>query len=313
MTTKSAAKSRKSATMGATFNLTVAAELPAAMSDSAILSNLLDELQGDETTELTGETFEASDSIIESAQPQIAGDPDITDLTDAVEDAERAAAKHAVYASQSSEAAGEGDDAPAPPSVELTKEEKKAAKAAAAATAKAAKAAAKGAAPKAPVVPRATSITHKPGALLMVKLGASARDYLSFSMSDVGTLDQPTLEAKQDEFIARMDDRDSIADKVKEKMSMLLTWLQKGGELNEVLKRTFTVMHTRGELTSGDKGNLQLNLLSKPYSMGTARSQANQMFMALPELGIVVKEKGRMLPNPDSVLLPMINAKLGLV
>jgi hypothetical protein len=35
--------------------------------------------------------------------------------------------------------------------------------------------------------------------------------------------------------------------------------------------------------------------------------------MALPEVGICVKEKGRMVANPDSVLWPMVKAQLGLV
>lgn len=343
-TTKSAAKPRKPA-KGSTFNLTVVADMPSAMGESVILANLLDDLQnedGAETTELTGATFDTGGEVIESSA-DAAGDldlgdlmtdldlTDLTDLADAVADAENTSAKHAVYAAQSSAPTDDGS-APSAPAVAaaLTKDEKKAAKAAEAAIKKAEKAAAKVAAdavkaaakelvdaapakPKPPAVPRATSITHKPGDLLVVKLGSAARDYLSFSLSAIATLEPEVLEAEQDDFIARMNDRDSIADKVKEKMTMLLCWLQKGGDLNEVLKRTFTVLHDKAELTSGDKGNLQLNLLSKPYSMGTARSQANQMFMALPELGIVIKEKGRMVGNPDSVLLPMINAKLRLV
>lgn len=38
-----------------------------------------------------------------------------------------------------------------------------------------------------------------------------------------------------------------------------------------------------------------------------------KMFMALPELGLVIKEKGRMVPNPDSTLLPMAYTTLGLL
>ena len=168
--------------------------------------------------------------------------------------------------------------------------------------------------PAHPVSPkgiRATSITHKPGDLLRIKLGDKATDFLTFELQDA-ELTSEALHAKQDAFIARMNHPDAIADKVKDKMSLFLLWLVKGGDLNEVLRRTLTVLHQCGELTSGDKGNLQLNLLTKPYSLGTARSQANQMFQALPELGLAIKDKGRMVPNPNSVLLGMAYAMLGL-
>ncbi|MFK3740907.1 hypothetical protein, partial [Massilia sp. TN1-12] len=166
----------------------------------------------------------------------------------------------------------------------------------------------KDAAPKEPKPARPTSVTHKPGDLLMAKLGAKSGDYLIFDA------DPAVNETKVAEFIARMNDRDAIADKVREKIIMLMTWMAGGGTgtLNEVLRRTFTVLAKDGTLTSGDKGNLQQDLLAKPYSMGTARSQANQMFMALPELGLTLKSKGAMVPNPDSIMLQAINAQLGL-
>lgn len=166
--------------------------------------------------------------------------------------------------------------------------------------------------PPAPKEPRATKVTHAPGNLLMHKLGTAADELLVF---DINHTPEQMATARK-EFIERMNDRSDkgIADKVRDKICMLLVWLHRGaqGDLNEVLKRTFTVLHKEGKLTSGEKGNLQQNLLSKPYSIGTARSQANQMFMALPELKLVIKNKGEMIPNPDSILLAAINTKLGL-
>lgn len=168
-------------------------------------------------------------------------------------------------------------------------------------------------APKAPAEPRATKVTHSPGKLLMSKLGSAFADTLVFDINH--TPEQ--MEAARNAFVERLDitkkeNPEYIADKVRDKIQMLLVWLNRGGELNEVLKRTLTLLHKDGKVTSGDKGNLQVNLLAKPYSIGTARSQANQMFMALPALQIVIKDKGSMVPNPDSALLMAINAKLGL-
>jgi len=166
-------------------------------------------------------------------------------------------------------------------------------------------------APKEPKEPRPTSVTHKPGDLLLAKLGDKAADYLTFAMSDLD-LTEEARAAKRAAFIERMNGEE-IADKVREKVIILLTGFMKGGTMNEVIKRAFTVLHADGKLTSGDKGNLQQNLLTKPYSLGTARSQANQIFMLFPELGITIKEKGQMLPNPDSTILMKAYAELGLL
>lgn len=320
MTNKSASKSNNSAkslaalgTLAALGNTPIDATLIAdggqivEMDENELLGGLLDGVEGMETLEAAG------DEIIESAHAESAIPEDLLD--DVIAHVDSKDANAALYAAQD----GPIDDGSAPTTVVATPVDKAAAKLAkkeAADAARAQKAADKAAAkaalpPAAPKVPRATSITHKPGALLAVKLGAGFRDYVTFDVKDA-TLNAGDLIAKQDAFIDRMNDRDAIADKVKEKIQMFLTWIQKGGELNEVMKRAITVLHDKGELTSGDKGNLQINLLSKPYSMGTARSQANQMFMAFPELGLVIKEKGRMVANPDSTLLPMAVAALKL-
>lgn len=185
------------------------------------------------------------------------------------------------------ETKGEGDDAPAPAAVPE--------------------------APKEPKPLRATSVTHKPGDLLVAKLGTdNAAALLIFDDRHDG---EQIQEAHAD-FIAKMNlgrnESGAIADKVQDKAIMLFTWLAKGGALNEVMRRTFEVLHKDGQITGGAKGNLHLSLLAKPYSPGTAASQGNQMFMLLPLLQITLKEKGRMIPNPHSPLLAMINAGLGL-
>lgn len=300
-----------------TFEHAALAVLPegATNTDAAVLDSLLDEVV--ETTAANEVTGDVSDEIIETV---VANDASVSDeLLEGVEDdADQIAARQAVYAAQGSDAPTDGT-APETSADAVTGKKAKKPKMSAEEKAEAKKArdekkAAERAA-KPPKELRATSITHKPGALLVAKMGASWRDTVVLSMAVAGG-DADALTTAQDEFIARMNDGEAIADKVKEKMLMLFTWLKDGkgaDDLNEVMRRTFRVLHAKGELTSGDKGNLQLDLLAKPYSMGTARSQANQMFMALPELGITVKEKGKMVPNPDSALLPAINAKLGLV
>lgn len=163
-------------------------------------------------------------------------------------------------------------------------------------------------APKAPKAPRVTSITHKPGDRLLAQL-AGDKAWLGFIKSD----DTIAAEKRAEQFIADMNANDVIADKVREKAVMLITWMASGKDksaLNEVLARTFEVLFKDGELTSGKTGNLQTNLLSKPYSPGTAASQANQMFMLLPILGVTKREKGKMIANPESAIVDVMKLKL---
>lgn len=140
-------------------------------------------------------------------------------------------------------------------------------------------------------------------------LGDKVGEFMLLELADA-SLTGDDLAAKNKEVLALFD-ADTTAKKVAEKAAMLVKWMHKGGELNEVMKRAFTLLAKDGELTSGDKGNLQVDLATK-YSIGTARSQANQMFMLFPILKITTKEKGKMVANPNSLYLMKANGLLGL-
>lgn len=252
-------------------------------------------------------TTNADDALLSS----LLGDmgEDIVEEAHASDDVEAAVAElkseaaQAVYAEQDAEleATADAADTPATDPEAITAEKPKKAKKAAAP--KAPKE------PKEPKAPRVTSITHKPGDRLVALLGS--KDWLQFNKTD----DTIAAEKRANDFIDAMNSRDAIADKVRDKAIMLFTWIASGKDqsaLNEVLLRTFQVLKRDGELSSGKAGNLQMNLLSKPYSPGTAASQANQMFMLLPLLGITKREKGKMVADHDSAILEVVNAKLGL-
>ena len=252
-----------------------------ANADDALLSSMLGDLD---------EVIEEADEVVE---PET--------LEAAVADLHKAEAVQELYADQDDEveATAEADK----PSTEALPDEK---------TVKAKKAKQPKAAkePKEPKAPRVTSTTHKPDERLMALLGGD-KTWLGFIKTD----DTIMAERRADQFLADMHDRDAIADKVKDKAIMLLTWIASGKDtsaLNEVLLRSFSVLFKDGELTSGNKGNLQTNLLSKPYSPGTAASQANQMFMLFPILGITQREKGRMVINPDSAIVDVMKLKMGV-
>jgi hypothetical protein len=254
------------------FHMVGVQEAPTAAADDALLAALLD------------------DEIVEDATTT-----DADALEAAVADAEKTEAVQGLYAEQDSEAAAvSAADTPSTDAEAVAdkpakaKREKKA---------------------KEPKAPRVTSITHKPGDRLVALLGG--KEALVFLKSE----DTVAAEQRAEKFIEDMNDREAIADKVKDKAIMLLTWIVSGKDvsaLNEVLRRSFEVLFKDGELTSGKNGNLQSNLLSKPYSPGTAASQANQMFMLFPILGITVREKGRMALNPDSTIVEAMKLKMGV-
>lgn len=242
------------------------------MESSAVLDELLASLDGEEVIDETA---------VEAAPVSEA------DIEAAVASAVADEAKAEVYAEQPA-----GDDM-----VEVVVEAKPAKKA------KVAKE------PKEPKERKERVYFSKKSDRIKHRLGEKVGELLILEASDV-MLDPETLQARQTQILESIDKQ--LAKKVGEKAAQLLDWYNKGGKLNEIMKRAFTVLAKEGELTSGDKGNLQQDLLAKPYSLGTARSQANQIFMLFPFLKITVKEKGRMIANPDSVMLAKAKAELGL-
>jgi len=174
--------------------------------------------------------------------------------------------------------------------------------------------------PKAPKEPKERSALRDhfatPSQKVAAHLGDAKGEYLLLNMDDA-MLEGEALVERQASIAAMLDDKNpktwKLAQKEKEKAVMLFGYLKKGGQLNEVMRRAFTLLINEGELTSGDKGNLQQDLLKKPYSIGTARSQANQMFGLFQALEIVTKsEKGKFVANPDSLILAKVKGMLGL-
>ena len=157
-------------------------------------------------------------------------------------------------------------------------------------------------------VPRYTNSSKS--TVLQHRLGEDAQNYLLLETQDAA-LDAEGLKKKMDEVLATIDACGQK--KVQEKAVMLFSWMKKGGALNEVMARTLKVLARDGYITTGDKGNLHAELLSKPYSPGTARAQAGQMATMLPMLHIANKaEKGKLVANPESLIMMKAVAELGL-
>lgn len=284
-------------TAEAQFNLTVSTSIESGMSeDDAMLAALMGDLE-------VG-AIDSSDEIIEPA-----AEDEPAAIEAAVAEIEKAEANQAIYAGEEVDETGEADAPQVPTEAAApTKAELKAAKAAEKAAAKAA--AKLAAAPKEPkeVKPaRVTYVGHTTSEVLVAKLGTQAADILLLEAADT-LLAPDDLKAKQDVLLS---DIDKLAKKVGEKSVMLFGWLRNGGQLNDVMRRAFTVLARDGELVSGKKGNLYLNLRER-LSEGTSDSQSNQIFMLFPALSIAKKEKGKVIANPNSLILMKARAELVL-
>lgn len=264
--------------------------------DDAILASMLEDIEAG-----------AEDLIAADGLP---GDADIIDLGDeaaieaAIADIEKAEAVQDHYATEEAAgaagAAGAADEPLVVEKADKPKREKKAKE------------------PKEPKEPRVTYVTGKAADVLKARLGDKTNEMLVLEVEDAG-LDPAELEAKQAELLKLLNTRPGTSDtgstqkKVAEKVVMLFGWLKNGGSLNRVLEITFQTLLKDGEIQSGEKGNLWTALLAKPYSKGTANAQGGQMMAMLPMLKIATKsEKGKLVANPNSMILMAVKARMGL-
>jgi hypothetical protein len=173
--------------------------------------------------------------------------------------------------------------------------------------------------PAEPRPPRVTYVSSKPSEVLTARVGNSIGETLLLEDEDVA-LDPAQLEEKQQALLNLLNarphtsgDSGSTQKKVAEKIVQLFAWVKNGGKLNEVMRRTFTVLLRDGYIQSGDKGNLHAELLAKPYSVGTCRAQAGQMLQMLPLLKITHsgEEKGKLTLNPSSLIIAQFQARNG--
>jgi len=166
------------------------------------------------------------------------------------------------------------------------------------------------AAPKAPKVPKAPRVHYENKTdRIKSRLGEKLGDYLVLELNDA-ELEGDALKAKQDETLAVID---AMSVKVKNRASLLMDFLSgKATKPNEIMKRALDCLAADGKLTTGDKGNLHLNLLTKPYSTAAARSMGRNTLTVMEKTKmIVLSTKGEYLPNPESLFLVMANQKLG--
>ena len=103
-----------------------------------------------------------------------------------------------------------------------------------------------------------------------------------------------------------------MAEYVGDKAVNLFKFIKVGGGLNEVTRRGFEVLLRDGQIVGGDNGNMIVNLLSKPYSIGTSRAQCNQIMQLFTDLEIGKRvSRGVVVVNDESIILEVVKALLG--
>lgn len=155
----------------------------------------------------------------------------------------------------------------------------------------------------APVTKRIATMGMKKSEALVKALGNRAADFLTINLSDAELPDEQR-QAKINELLATIDDSKKTPIKIQEKVINFYAHLSNGAQLSNYTKMAIELLVKDGELTS--KG-LKDAYEARPYSPGTASSQATQMMKLLPLLGLAKREGQKLIVNPDSVLLPSLN------
>lgn len=147
--------------------------------------------------------------------------------------------------------------------------------------------------------------TVTPSSRILAKLGAEAVDYATLTTACASKDDTALIEDLSSTV-------DAMALYVSDKAVNLFDFLKTGGGLNAVTLRGFEVLIKDGRLVGGKDGNIVQNLLTKPYSLGTANSQSNQVIQLFTDLKIGTRmARGVVEINPDSIILERVKTLLG--
>lgn len=153
----------------------------------------------------------------------------------------------------------------------------------------------------APVTKRISVAGVKKSEALVKALSGKLVDYLSLTMTNA-SLPAEDLEKVIE---AKLIEIDGLPVKIQEKVVNFYAHLSNGAALSNYTKIAVDMLAKTGEITS--KG-LRDAYIARPYSVGTANSQCTQLMRVLQVLELAKKDGGKLVANPDSLLLPMLSA-----
>lgn len=140
------------------------------------------------------------------------------------------------------------------------------------------------------------------------KLGAGLAEYSVLTLADAGVTDAELSVVMENTMVIIR----GMSGKAQNWAVKLIENLSgKKSSMSEVTARIFKLLRQDGFVTTGNTGNMYLNLLEKPYSPGAARAMGgNNLAMMLALRIIEADGKGRFVPNHDSLLLMKANSLL---
>jgi hypothetical protein len=153
---------------------------------------------------------------------------------------------------------------------------------------------------KAPTTKRISTLGLKKSVAIVQALGAKAPDFLTINLADA-TLSDAEQAEKREEFLKQID---ALPVKIQEKVVNFYAHVAQGATLSNYTVMAIKLLIKDGELTSK---SLKDAYIARPYTEGTASSQATQMMKLLPLLGLAKRNGSKLVVNSDSVLLPSLN------
>lgn len=137
------------------------------------------------------------------------------------------------------------------------------------------------------------------------KLGDKLGEYTVLELADamlVGT----ELAAKQQETLAIVK---ASGTKVQNRQTFIFEFIAgKSAKLNGVIQTALTILSKDGYIAMGIEGNLYKALIAKPYSPNAAKAMGGNTVLALKSLKVVIDEAGKLVANPNSLILAKFKA-----
>lgn len=138
-----------------------------------------------------------------------------------------------------------------------------------------------------------------PSEAIRARLGATVYQTVLINPDDV-ELSQTELEARVDGYLESFD---GLAKKVGEKVVNFYAALAGNAQLSNYTRIALDLLKEKGEIQVADIRN---KFLDHPYSPGTSSSQASQMNLMLPSVGIAKKVGNTLTFNEDSPVADLL-------
>lgn len=151
----------------------------------------------------------------------------------------------------------------------------------------------------APKVKTSAGGAKQPSAALRARLGANVYSTVLINEDDVD-LDESALKARVDDYLEGFD---GLAKKVGEKVVNFYCALAGNAQLSNYTRIALDLLKEKGEIQVSDIRN---TFLDQPYTPGTSSSQASQMNLMLPAVGIAKKIGNTLQFNADSPVAELL-------